>query len=307
MHLIRSVVISDIHIGNNYRTCWYQKEVHEPYFATILEDVLRRKDEIRELVILGDLFDFWTYPPAMKPPRIEEILAANSNIFGPKGKLVEAVNALQGRVIYLRGNHDINITQEDLNKIPGDYRIALGPDVYVSDGVTYAHGHHYTLFNAPTPFDQNDPFRPPGGHYVTRSVSDMVERILNKAGSKAKTIADLPDWGVGDWSPAGFIPAIKDAIWGGDLDSVYRIFIDYVISQSGANPNGPIQLLDGRTSTLNQSKKTYEYLVTNWVNAHGGGGTGRSTPTKRSGPTRTGPTWAGSPRPSAGGCHRTWW
>ena len=62
-----TVVISDIHIGDNSRTCWYQKSVHEPYLLALMDWIIERvtaKDPpIDRLIILGDLFDFWTFPP----------------------------------------------------------------------------------------------------------------------------------------------------------------------------------------------------------------------------------------------------
>ena len=39
---MNTVVISDVHIGNNYKTCWYQKAVHEPYLTAVLDGVIDR-------------------------------------------------------------------------------------------------------------------------------------------------------------------------------------------------------------------------------------------------------------------------
>lgn len=271
----RTVVLSDIHIGNGYRTCWYQPAVHEPYLVAALEHVIRIKDDVAQLVILGDLFDFWTYPPEQAPPSVAEILAANPGIFGSNGKLVEAVDALEGRVTYMRGNHDINITQDDLNQIPGAHKILLAPDLHGVAGVTFAHGHHYTLFNAPPAHDPGDPTKPPCGHYVTRAVSDMVERLLSQPGNEGKTIADLPDWGVGEVGFLEVIETLGNAILQGDLTSVYPAFIDFIVAKTGMDPQKEIKLLGGRTSTLQQSKATYANLATEWVESHGGGWNGK--------------------------------
>ena len=147
------VVISDVHVGTNYPTCWYQQNVHEPYLIKVLDWIIANSANIKEFVILGDLFDFWTYPPDMAPPTIDMILQANPNIFGPAGKLSQVLTALDGNVTYLCGNHDMNVTQEDLNKIPNpQYRVQKADDVYSIDGgwwTTFTHGHLSTLFNAP--------------------------------------------------------------------------------------------------------------------------------------------------------------
>ena len=56
------VVLSDIHIGDNTRTCWYQSDIHGPYLQALFDWVVARADSIRELVLLGDVVDLWTYP-----------------------------------------------------------------------------------------------------------------------------------------------------------------------------------------------------------------------------------------------------
>ena len=52
-----TVVISDIHIGNDAPTCWYQKKYHEPYLINFLQWILdaRSSQNIDRLFILGDL------------------------------------------------------------------------------------------------------------------------------------------------------------------------------------------------------------------------------------------------------------
>src|SRR5688572_7474070 len=107
--MAKTYVLSDVHIGNDKPTCWYQKSYHEPYLIAVLDNILQNKAEIDEVILLGDLFDFWTYAPDDDLPTIDDILNANPNIFGLNGKLTQVVEALPGKVKYLRGNHDINI------------------------------------------------------------------------------------------------------------------------------------------------------------------------------------------------------
>jgi UDP-2,3-diacylglucosamine pyrophosphatase LpxH len=78
--------------------------------AAVLDYIIAHADvvdqPVTKLVILGDFFDFWTCPPSQRPPTICDIIDANERILGPDGKLRQAVEALRGNVIYLRGNHD---------------------------------------------------------------------------------------------------------------------------------------------------------------------------------------------------------
>jgi UDP-2,3-diacylglucosamine pyrophosphatase LpxH len=186
------VVLSDVHIGDNTPTVWYQQRYHEPYLAALLDHVVERADEITELVILGDFVDFWTYPPDRRPPSFTDISAANPGIFGPSGKLTAAVKALQGRVSYVPGNHDMSITQADLDSLP----LARGNRINLHGGEVYlpaagggrllmAHGNRWTMFNAPDLATRLAPL--PIGHFATRSFCHMLQRTLKPG----QTVADL--------------------------------------------------------------------------------------------------------------------
>lgn len=71
------IVLSDIHISTNEPTNWYQKNIHEPYLSAILDYVIRESNSIQELILLGDIFDSWTYPPDRQPPTFTDFLKAN--------------------------------------------------------------------------------------------------------------------------------------------------------------------------------------------------------------------------------------
>jgi UDP-2,3-diacylglucosamine hydrolase len=265
----RTVVISDIHIGTNAPTCWYQKTHHECYLAALLEYVAEHaqttENRIGALVILGDLFDFWTYPPDERPPSIEEIITANELILGRDGALSKAVSALEGNVVFLRGNHDIEITQADLNHLPlGEYQIPLVDDVIVdpSHGILLTHGHLFTMFNAP---DARYPNEVPVGHFVTRAIAHMLQNTL----APDKTAADLADQG----SPYGFdlasfAPGLLAQLAGPSLTS---ILLDYFASRCGLSEGAPILMKDGSSTTINDVKTKYDGLWEEWVNRHGGG------------------------------------
>lgn len=106
-------VLSDIHIGNNTPTNWYQANVHEKRLVDALRWVADPASDIDELIVLGDLVDTWTYPPDVEPPTMAQIIAANPNTLGRGGALAAAADALGG-VTFLLGNHDGQLTQEDL-------------------------------------------------------------------------------------------------------------------------------------------------------------------------------------------------
>jgi UDP-2,3-diacylglucosamine pyrophosphatase LpxH len=196
------VLLSDIHIGTSAPTVWYQKDIHEPYLVTVLNWIIQNASSIQELILLGDVVDFWTYPPDEVPPTFDAIITANPKLFGSNGKLSEVLTALDGRVTYVRGNHDMTITQEDLDKVQNQkgYKIQLSPeDVYYPLGngnkkIACIHGHIYTMFNAPYIPDNSasNPIAPlPLGQLITRSVAFMRSKQLESG----KTVAQLKDSG----------------------------------------------------------------------------------------------------------------
>lgn len=155
--------ISDVHIGSNAPTNWYQDEVHGPFLETALAYIKGQKESVRELVLLGDLFDQWMDPPKALPPDFQAIIKANPRIFGGMlngqqvpGALMEVLDALEGNVAYLNGNHDMGITPEDIAtlKSPGGYtpRVVNGffyePEE-CNGQLLCTHGHPYSMCSAP--------------------------------------------------------------------------------------------------------------------------------------------------------------
>ncbi|WP_322755271.1 DUF4474 domain-containing protein [Frankia sp. Cas3] len=268
-----TVVISDVHLGNGARTCWYQPKVHDRYLSALLDYVIAHAGgHVSRLVILGDLFDFWTYPPDRRPPTLEEIIAANRAILGPGGKLGQAVAKLRGNALYIRGNHDIAITQEDLALAAGDPRLRLAEDIVVDgSGILLTHGHHFTMFNAPDP---RYPGEVPVGHFVARAIAHLLETTLEPG----KTAADLSDQG----SPYGFslssfaaslYPRLADA-------SVTDLVLDYFAQRCGLGADAPIIMANGSTTTINEAKRKYDGLWDEWVERSGGGEVGTVVATK---------------------------
>lgn len=258
------VFISDVHIGNNTPTVWYQKAYHEPFLAALLDYVTDNAPHIRELVILGDFVDFWTYPPHARPPSFAEIAADNPAVFAPGGKLDRALKALDGRASYVLGNHDMQVTQQDLDSIgSGGRQITLRSEqVYFPLGedrrLACAHGHDWTLFNAPDP---STPIAPlPLGHFVTRSFCYMLEKRL----SPGQTVADLPNQG----APNGLdLKALAPSISGDVVDTA----LNYVTRLMDIPEDEPIVLASGRTTSIREARAYYHDLWSRWVRTAGGG------------------------------------
>ncbi len=175
--------ISDVHIGSNAPTYWYQDQIHGPFLETALAYIKAQKESVSELVLLGDFLDQWMDPPEALPPDFQAIIKANPRIFGGMfngkqvpGALMEILDALEGNVVYLNGNHDIYITPGDIAtlKSPGGYTPRVVNRFFYEPGecnnrLLCTHGHPYSMFSAPD-LDSYPKGFPglPLGYFVTR-------------------------------------------------------------------------------------------------------------------------------------------
>lgn len=257
---MKVVILSDIHIGDNSKTCWYQKKYHEQYLLKALSYIEQNSASINEVILLGDVFDFWTYPCNSKPPSFDDIVNANPNILGPNGKLKQIADIVP--VTYVNGNHDMNIGRSDIAKLGKiRYNDSLRYIKETPNGrVLFTHGSEYTMFNAQDTTTNLSPL--PVGHFVTRAISEYL--VKNKLGPD-QTAADLTDNGV-----PGF-PQLWDKILYALMNgkSVAQVLLDIFSSLPGVSINTPVKLLNGSTVTFADAEKIYDSLGTQWIQKFG--------------------------------------
>jgi hypothetical protein len=168
----KTIVISDIHMSNGEDYSWF-KPPNAVKLAGMLNAVADEQDpftEVDELVLLGDVFDCWLYPVNDIPWTVERIVETNPDIKTALGRCVETIP----HVYYLNGNHDMDVTQNDLGFLSAGtgqiqkidtagYR-NLHPNRHIE------HGHVADMFNAPdTSPDSLGGY--PLGYYITRLVA----------------------------------------------------------------------------------------------------------------------------------------
>lgn len=191
------VVLSDLHIGTNQPTNWYQASVHGPYLEAVLGYLERFSDQVRELVLLGDFVDLWTYLPQVKPPTFGDIIAQSGNA-GVIARLRAVLDAVPA-VSFVPGNHDMAVEQSDLDGLAGPKTgktIDLCPSLYRplgNDSVLCTHGHLYSMMCAPYQAPAN-PISPlPIGYYATRAGAYFAAQQI--AAHHVQNVAQLPDTG----------------------------------------------------------------------------------------------------------------
>jgi UDP-2,3-diacylglucosamine pyrophosphatase LpxH len=267
-----AVVLSDIHIGDNTPTCWYQSAVHDPQLGTLIAWILARRDTIREVVLLGDLFDLWTYPPSVRPPSLGRIIARNPVMLGPRGPFAALVRALPNRVRLLLGNHDHGLRQVDIDQLnrslggnpSAGERIQLVESTFrVLNGASGArtvlsHGHHWTMFNAPDP---RSTWRGlPVGHFVTRAIGYQLSRSLRPG----ETAADRRNSG----NPMGVNLLAALASWN-RRDDLAAYLLSYICRHTGMSETAPVVMADRSTTTMRHAMRVYAGLFTEWVRREG--------------------------------------
>jgi len=181
------VVISDIHLGVSDAFAETQK--NREALVNLLTQI-KNSPNVAELVIAGDLLDGWFVPmdyvlPDSQSTFFDSVAANNESI-------IDAINAIITagliKVTYVPGNHDLLLTDADLEKIlPGINQArgdVQGLGTYITGKnleIVIEHGHKYNFFCAPDQISnrditKNDSSVLPPGYFFTRiATSSVVE------------------------------------------------------------------------------------------------------------------------------------
>ncbi|MEZ5343593.1 MAG: FAD-binding protein [Acidimicrobiales bacterium] len=235
----------------------------------MLDWVVENKHRVRELILLGDVVDLWTYPFGERPPTFAQVRDANPAIFGLDGALARVLDALDGAVTWVEGNHDMGLDPAEVATVvsPAGHRLRLHPELNyqpLADDprVLVSHGHRHTLFNAEDPDSPWDGL--PCGHFVTRAVAEFWSHRLEPG----QTVADLP----GQGAPSGLdLTGLASMMAGLDGSGVTSMLFDYLTGTLGIDEHAPIVLASGETTTMAQARLAYAGRWASWARAAGGG------------------------------------
>jgi len=176
----KTVLISDLHMNE-------QRGYDEGYSlftenAALLEvflEQVRVSEQIKELVILGDLMDMWVIPMAYHTFRDEindteayfrNVAEADINK-GVIAKINQIADEGLIRFSYVPGNHDMLFTEDIFYAIfPNGHWQGGAPGTgsyFPENTIVFEHGHNYDLFNAPDSVTTAGSLLPPG-YFITR-------------------------------------------------------------------------------------------------------------------------------------------
>ena len=181
------VVVSDIHLGVNDAFAETQK--NRTALVNFLTQI-KNSPNVAELVIAGDLLDGWFIPmdyllPDSQSTFFDSVAANNQSI-------IDAINTIiaagQIKVTYIPGNHDLLLTEADLQRIlPGINQArddVQGLGAYITgrnSEIVIEHGHRYNFFCAPDQIsnrditNNNSSILPPGYFFTRIATSSVIE------------------------------------------------------------------------------------------------------------------------------------
>jgi len=239
----KRIFLSDIHMGP-------RREVVSPRFDY---DWLTRDEAVRlgsffeyikdneaadtEVILVGDILDNWICPYDETPPSFQEIFDANPEVVsGIKGLLGKGM-----KVTFLEGNHDMYLSQADLDAVfEGSVNVKYA-ESYKDRGIHAEHGHSFDPFNVKL---QGDGVIDglPLGYFISRAVAtkhatedsskEPICEIIKKAGA---------------------------ALLGGD--SVAVSVFDAIMEDAGMDGSAAFVMPGGGAVTVAQVRAAYEDTV----------------------------------------------
>ncbi|MCH8993157.1 MAG: hypothetical protein IIA44_15565 [Acidobacteria bacterium] len=117
----KRIFISDFHLNSQQRyqagDAWFDPNIHQVRLINFLNnEVIAKAKLIKDLILLGDIFDNWVCPVGDVPPTYDAIGKDNAAI-------IDVLDQVQKKGIglyYINGNHDFDLTAEQVRAIiPG--------------------------------------------------------------------------------------------------------------------------------------------------------------------------------------------
>ncbi|MEI8185474.1 MAG: metallophosphoesterase [Chlorobiaceae bacterium] len=268
------ICISDIHLGANdlYTECRQNRGA----LVNFLNQV-RLSPNVKELVIVGDLFDEWFIPASTDTFNGKTQLDFVCSIAANNKPVFDAFNSIitdgKIKVTYIPGNHDLLITKEDVESVlPGisQARDVRGLGAYSPDAhpeIIIEHGHRYNFFCAPDPISNKSiapgSILPPGYFFTRIATTSVVEKkpaaggtipqvTPNKLG-ESQTLAFVY-WNV--WKTLMTALPVKE----GFDQKIIKTKIDGFTATYSINDFMPFQLKDGGFIDL----KVYKGIQDTW-------------------------------------------
>jgi len=239
----KRIIISDIHLGDdaryrdpepNRRARFFPSKHRDRLLNFLDKQIHAAKNNVKDLVLLGDVFDIWVCPFDDIPPTYDSIFASQEN----KTILdsLRQIAASDINLYYVHGNHDYDLTAAQLQAaIPGIMTIPEDGYLDAELGLYAEHGHRFTLFNQSYPSVANGL---PIGYPITR--------LSEHLGGYVRGFKDL----------IGYLDDAFDLVTG--RDSIFEAIIEGLAERADAQQ---IIMSGQETISVDQVKSLYKNMV----------------------------------------------
>lgn len=226
--------ISDIHLTSQdryddmeYRS-WYKPPEHDPRLLGFLDNyVLGNVDNVKDVILLGDIFNTWMCPANVVPPTYEQIFKSNRNVLD---KFQDIIN--RGiNLFFIPGNHDFDVKPAEIMGAINGIRVIR---YYLSGRIHAEHGHDYDLFNRARGWSTLI-FGWPIGYFMSR--------LIASAGGDEFATLDL----------VKYIDDILEAPF--TSQSIYGSIIEGLAERAGLEDNDEIRMSEANSLRIGDIKE----------------------------------------------------
>jgi UDP-2,3-diacylglucosamine pyrophosphatase LpxH len=235
----RRVFISDIHLSsqqlydNSKKPAWYDPAKHNPRLLGFLDKyVLKNKDRIKDLILLGDVFNTWVCPANKFPPTYDEIFSANKSVINKLKEIMKAGIDL----FYLNGNHDFDLKSDTIKKHLKGIKVV---NYYRSGRIHAEHGNRFDIYNKPD-FITDPAYGRPIGYFISRLVTSI--------NAQGYGLLDLPSY-LDDLLEAAVTP-----------QNIYSTIIEGLAERAGMTDEDAVFMPGKQKIKIHRIKDRYDKL-----------------------------------------------
>jgi len=230
--------ISDIHLSSkelyDHGYSWFKMPDHQARLINFIDENILGISKVKDVVLLGDIFNTWVCPAHIKPPSYTEIFNSNKEILDKFREIIQAgIN-----LFYVNGNHDFDLAEKEIRD--GIHGI-LPIKIYSSGRLHAEHGHKFDdIFNKPDYFC--DPaFGRPIGYIISRLVTTFT--------SSGYSLFDLPT----------YLDDIAEAVV--TDQNIYETIIEGLAERGGMTDVDTIRMPYGNDLSIKDAKSRYRKLA----------------------------------------------
>ena len=229
--------ISDVHLSSAelYKSgkSWFKHPEHTDRLVGFLDKHILGKPDVKDVVLLGDIFNTWVCPAKDTPPTYTAIGAANTKILGRFKRIAkEGIN-----LFFVNGNHDFDLKAWQVTKlIPGIQPVR----VYHSGLLHAEHGHRFDeIFNKP------DYLCDPA---FGRPIGYIMSRLVTSFSTSGYGIVDLPT----------YLDDVVEAAM--TSQNLFESIIEGLAERAGMADSDAIKMPNGKKLSIADAKTRYSRL-----------------------------------------------